>query len=154
VSGSGVLSIRGAVAYVAIENDERGAIFGLVKDVEGVLDALDVIGVADAQHIPAVSQKSRLDVLCKGDARLTLDGDVIVVVDPAKVIETQVSGQRRCLRSDAFHQASIAANGIDVVIEDLKAGPVVTVGEPFLGDRHSDAGGDALAERTRCGFNA
>ena len=93
VGRSSVLFMRRTVAYVAVQNDERGAVFGLAKDVEGVLDALDVVGVADTQDVPAVSQKSRRDVLCKGDARFTLDGDVVVVVDPAKVVEAQVTGQ-------------------------------------------------------------
>ena len=65
-----------------------------------------------------------------------------------------MTGQRRCFRPDAFHQAAVSANRIDVVIEDLEAGPVVTVGEPLLGDPHSDAGSNALAQRTGRGFNA
>src|SRR5205823_10953788 len=93
VGCSSVLSIWRPIAYVAVQHDERGAVFRLAKDIEGALDALDVVGVADTQNIPAVSQKSRLDVLRKRDARFTLDGDVVVVVDPAKVVEAQVTGQ-------------------------------------------------------------
>ena len=93
VGRSRVLFMRGAVAYVAVQHDERGAVFRLAKDVEGVLDALDVIGVADPQDVPAVRQKSRRHILGKGEARFTLDGDVVVVVDPAQVVETQVTGQ-------------------------------------------------------------
>ena len=154
VGRGSVLLVRGAVADVAVQNNERGPVLRLAKDVEGVLDALDVVGVADPQDVPAVSQKSRLDVLCKGDARVPLDGDVVVVVDPAKVVEAQVTGQRRCFRRDALHQAAVSANGIDVVVEDLKAGPVVPVGEPLLGDGHADARRNALSKWTGRRLNA
>src|SRR4030095_9218675 len=93
VSRGRVLLVRGAVADVTVENNEGGAFLGLAKDVPGVLDALDVVGVADAQDVPPVGQKPRLDVFSKSDARFTLDGDVVVVVDPAKVVETEVACQ-------------------------------------------------------------
>src|SRR5581483_2182451 len=78
---------------------------------------------------------------------IALDRDVIVVVDPAEVREPEVPGERRGLLRDALHQAAVAADRVDVVAEDLEAGPVVGRGEPVPGDRHADAGGDALPER-------
>src|SRR5437660_1705463 len=114
VGRGSVLSIRRPIAYVAVQHDERGAVFRLAKDVEGVLDALDVVGVADTQDVPAVSQKSRRHVLCKGEARVTLDGDGVVVVDPEQVVECEVSGQGRGFRRNAVHQAAVSAHGIHV----------------------------------------
>ena len=56
--------------------------------------------------------------------------------------------RERCrLGADAFHQAAVAADGVDVVIEHLEARAVVAIGEPPLADRHADAGRDALAQR-------
>ena len=57
-----------------------------------------------------------------------------------------MGGQRRRFRRNALHHAAISANGINVVIEDLEPGPVVTGGEPLLSDGHSHARGNALAE--------
>ncbi len=48
VSRGGILLMRRAVADVAVQNDEGRAILGLVKDVQGVLDPVDIIGVAHA----------------------------------------------------------------------------------------------------------
>ena len=93
VSRSRVLPVRRTVADVTVQHNERRAFLGLSEDVEGVLDALDVVGVADAQDVPPVGQKSRLDVLSKSNPRAPLDGDVVVVVDPAKIIEPQVTRQ-------------------------------------------------------------
>jgi hypothetical protein len=48
------------------------------------------------------------------------------------------------------HEArtAVAADRIDVVIEDIEAGLVVAAGKPLARDRHADAGGDPLTERT------
>ena len=106
----------------------------LPEDLERVLDAIDVVGVADPQDVPAVTEEPGRDVLREGDARVPFDGDVVVVVDPAEVVEAEVAGQRRRFRRDALHHAAVAADGVDVVVEDLEARPVVAVGEPLLGD--------------------
>jgi hypothetical protein len=58
---------------------------------------------------------------------------VIVVVDPAQIVEGEMAGERGRLRTDAFHQAAIAADGIDVIVEEIETWLVVTAGEPFAG---------------------
>ncbi|MGA9599035.1 MAG: hypothetical protein WBS22_02000 [Methylocystis sp.] len=55
VSRSRVLLVRRAVTDVAVEYDEGRAFFGLMKNVEGALDPVDVIGVPDAQDVPAIA---------------------------------------------------------------------------------------------------
>src|SRR4029079_1323745 len=88
------------------------------------------------------------DILAEGDAGLALDSDAIVVVDPAQVVELEMAGERRSLRAHPFHQAAVAADRVDVVVEQVEARLVVAAGEPLAGDRHADAGGDPLAQRT------
>ena len=56
-------------------------------------------------------------------------------------------GQRSGLGPDAFHQVAVAAQGVDVVVEQIEAGAVVAGGQPALGDRHADAVADALPQR-------
>jgi transketolase len=46
---------------------------------------------------------------------------------------------RELLGGSVDLQAAISANGINVVIKNLKAGAVVTIDEPLLGDTHSYA---------------
>src|SRR2546425_7467870 len=131
---------------MAVENDERGPALGLVEDLEGVLDATGIVGIADPQNVPSVSQEPGRYVFREGDARVAFDGDVIVVVDPAEIVEAQMGGQRRRFGRNTLHHAAISANSIDVVIEDLESRPVVTRGEPLLSDGHPHARGDALSE--------
>jgi hypothetical protein len=79
---------------------------------------------------------------------------VIVVVDPAQIVEGEMAGERRGLGANPFHQATIAANRIDVVVEQIEARLVVTAAKPFPRNSHADAGGDALTERTCCRLHA
>src|SRR5262249_10762368 len=114
-----VLLVRRAVADMAVQNDEGWAPLGLVKDVQGLRDPVDVVGLADAQNVPSITQEAGGNVLGKGYARVAFDSDVVVVIDPAEVIEREMAGERRRFRSDAFHHAAVAANRVDVVAEDL-----------------------------------
>ena len=50
-----VLFVRRAIADVAVENDERWAALGLPEDIQRLLDAFNVVGVAHAQNVPAVA---------------------------------------------------------------------------------------------------
>src|SRR5689334_5631461 len=79
---------------------------------------------------------------------------MIVVVDPAKVIEAEVAGQRCRLGADAFHQAAVAAYAVNIVVEDGKVRLVVPHSEPALRDRHTDAGRNTLSERAGGGLDA
>src|SRR5262245_14737058 len=154
VRGRGVLLVRGAVADVAVEDDQRGAPLRFAKDAESGLDAIEIVGVADTEDVPAVPLESGGDILCEYEARLTFDRDVVVVVDPAEVVEREMTGERRRFGRHALHQTAVAADDVHVVVENGEPRPVVMVGEPFLSDGHSPAGRGALAQRPRRGFYA
>src|SRR5262249_45643947 len=122
---------------------------------EGPRQHLLVVGVADAGDVPAVADEAGGHVVAEGQFRVPLDGDVVVVVDPAEVGELQVAGERGSLGRDAFHHAAVAAQGIDVEVDQvLEPGPVEVGGLPAAGDGHADAGGQALAERAGGGLDA
>ncbi len=149
VGGRRVLLVWGAVADVAVQDDQRGTPLRLPEHGQGVLDALPVVGVAHAKNVPPVREEPSRDVLREGEARVALDRDVVVVVDPAKVVEAEVAGQRRGFAPDALHQATVADDDIDVVVEDGESRLVVALAEPLPGDGHPDARRGALAERAR-----
>jgi len=139
---------------MAVQNDERGPAFRLLECRERLFDSLNVIGIANAQNVPAVGQKTRGHVFGERDVRVPFNADVIVVVDPAEVIEIEMTGEGSSFGSNAFHHAAVTGDGVDVVVEDFKTGFVVSVGEPFLGDSHAHAGRDTLSERASGGFHS
>ena len=62
-----ILLVRRAVADMAIQNDEGRAALCLMEYPEGVLDQIDIVGVADPQYVPPVTQEPRRDVLGEGE---------------------------------------------------------------------------------------
>ena len=48
----GVDLVGRAVADVAVEDDQGRPALGLAEDRERILDALEVVGIADPQHVP------------------------------------------------------------------------------------------------------
>src|SRR5206468_11994974 len=146
--------VWGTVADVTVQDEEGGSALGLPEDLQGALNAIDVVGVSHPQDVPSVTQEAGRNVFRERDARVPLDGDVIVVVDPAEVIQAQVTRQGRGLGGDALHHAAVAANRIDMVVENIEARPVVALGEPLLTDGHAHAGSHSLPERTAGSLDA
>src|SRR6476469_185526 len=139
---------------MAVQYNERGPAFRLLEYHERLFDSVNVIGIADAQNVPAVGEKTRGHVFGERDVRVPFDADVIVVPNPAEIIQTEMTGERGSFGSNAFHHATVTADGVDVVVEDFKTWFVVSVGEPLLGDGHADAGCDTLSERAGGGFHS
>src|SRR5690348_4604707 len=63
-----------------------------------------------------------------------------------------MSGDGRRLTRDAFHHVAIAADGVDVVVEELVTWPVELRCLPPFGNRHSHAVCHALPQRASGGF--
>src|SRR5262249_11912978 len=115
---------------------------------KGVLDSIKIVGITHTNHVPSVGKEPPSNIFGKRDIGLAFDGDAVVVVDPAQVVELEMSRQRGGLARDAFHHATVAAQGIDPIPEQFKAWFVVSCCEPFFGDGHSHARGYALSQGT------
>ncbi len=83
-----------------------------------------------------------------------LPDDLVIVVDPAQVVEFEVARQRGGLARDALHHAAVPGQGINVEVEQVEAGAVEVGRSPLGSDGHADTGGHALAERPRGGLHA
>src|SRR5215470_11067988 len=94
MGGSSVLLVWRTVADVAVQHNECRTALRPPEDIERVFNAFEVICIADAQDVPSIPKESRLHVLSERQARAAFDRNVIVIVDPAEIVEAQVSGQR------------------------------------------------------------
>src|SRR5262252_10576824 len=110
---------------MTVENNECGSAARLSKDLERLFDSTDVVRIADSQNIPSIGDESCLNVFGERDARIAFNCDVIVVVNPTQIVEPEMSRQRCRLRCDAFHQASVATDRINMVVEDIETRPIV-----------------------------
>ena len=121
-----VLLVRRSVADMAVQDNECRAALRLSKNSPSAARCARYHSrrrLADTFHPYARNRDATSSV--NVEARATLDRDVIVVVDPAEIVEAQMARQRCGFGADALHQTAIATNRVDVVVEDLKARPVV-----------------------------
>ena len=125
--------------------DERRAARVGNRGAQGVVDRGHVVAI-DLRHLPAVRGKARRDVFGERDLGRAVDADVVVVVEDDEAPQAEVAGERGGLRGDAFHQAAVAGDDVGVVVAQICA---IFFAKPSLGDRHADAVGEALAQRTR-----
>src|SRR5260370_27812673 len=137
-----------AISDMAVEYHQRRSAFRIAKRCQGLFNPRNVVGVSDMNYIPAIAGETNGYIFGERQPRAAFYRDVVVVVDPTQIIEAKVAGERRRFRANALHQASVSAYGIDVVIEDGKIRLVVPHSEPALRDCHTDAGRNALSERT------
>src|SRR5262249_18610166 len=94
VSFFGVLFIGSSVSNVAIDDDEGRTVSGGDREFNRTDEQIKVVGVAHASDIPTVAHEARRYILSKCQSGIAFDGDVIVVVDPAKIVELEVAGER------------------------------------------------------------
>src|ERR1700737_808411 len=152
VSRAGVLLVGGAIGDVTVDNDQGRPVVALEKSIDGAGQHLLIIGVADAGDVPAVGDEAGGNILAESQSRVALDGDLVVVINPAEVGELEMAGERGSLAADSLHHAAIPAHGIYLVVEEFKARAVEIGSRPAPGDGHTHAGGHALAQRAGCGF--
>src|ERR1700746_639516 len=149
-----VLTMRRTVADMTINDYDRWSARRARGIPERVLNATQIVGIPDASHVPSIRQKSPLHVFGERYIGFAFDGDVIVVIDPAQIIELQVPGNRGCLARDSFHHAAVAAECVNAIAEKFKIWLVVTRGEPLFGNSHAHTRGNALSQRARRRFHA
>ena len=146
--------VRCAVGNHAFHGDERRAALMLDDFAIGRIERGQIVGVFHRQHMPTQAAETRGDVLAECQLCAAFDRDLIVVVNPAQVIELQMAGDRRRFVGHAFHQIAVAALHPHAVIEQREAGLVVPGGEPLLGDRHADTVAATLPQRPGRCFDA
>src|SRR5690348_6073496 len=81
MGGGGINFMRRTIADVAIQDDQRRSALGLAEQRQRLLNALEVVGVTDPQHIPLIAEKTSRNVLSKSNACVALNGNVIIVID-------------------------------------------------------------------------
>src|ERR1700756_5599154 len=91
---------------------------------------LEVVSVRHALDVPSISQKTSRHVLRESQTSVSLNSDVVVVVDPTQIRQSQVTRQRGRLTADTLHHTSVTRQSVDVVVKQGKVGPVVPFSQP------------------------
>mmetsp|Transcript_45337 Transcript_45337/g.61501 ORF Transcript_45337/g.61501 Transcript_45337/m.61501 type:complete len:539 (+) Transcript_45337:182-1798(+) len=143
-----------APSDVGVHDDQRRPLLFPLEDLQRACERVHVVGVANAQHVPAVRDEAGGHILGNRPSGVALDGDLVVVPDPDEIVKPQVSCERGSLMGHALLQVAIAGNYVHVVVEHLKALLVVRRSIPLGGNGHANAVRHALPERPSRGLNA
>ena len=103
--------------------------------------------------MPAEPHETCAHVFAERQFGLAFNRDLVVVVDPAEVGQFEVTGQRGGLAADAFHHVAVAAQHVNVGVEQIESGTVVRAASHCC-DRHPDTVAEPLAQRPGCRFDA
>ena len=139
---------------MTIDDDERGPVLGVEEILVAAGEHLEVVRVRDPCDIPAVPGEARGNVFAERPLGGAVQGDAIVVVNPAEIRKLQMAGERSRLARHTFHQVSVTTNGVHVEIENIETRAIVIFSEPFAGNGHAHAVSRALSQRPGGGFHA
>src|SRR5215510_6175553 len=89
-----ILTMRRAIADMTLYDYDGRSRCRPRGSSKGTFDSIEIVGIPDANDVPPVAKEPRSDVFGERDIRLAFDGDVIVIVDPAQVIEFEMPGER------------------------------------------------------------
>ena len=144
--GAAVVLVRRAITDMALDDDQCRRVMDGAERLEGLRESLRVIGVANVQHVPAISAETRRDVLAECEIRVAFDGYAVAVIDPAQIAEHEAARERGRFAGDALHHVAVAAHRVNIVVENLETGPIEVLRQPAFADRHANACGAALAQ--------
>jgi hypothetical protein len=112
------------------------------------------MAVDAADHVPAVAFETLGGVVGEPVFDVAVDGDAVVVIQHDQLAQLQRAGQRTHFVRDAFHQATVAGEGVGVVVDDGVAGFVEFSGQQRFGQRHAHGIAQALTQRAGGRFHA
>merc|ERR1711965_335221 len=73
----------------------------------GHLGLSNLCWIYDPENVPPVTEESSGHIVAVGEVGVSFDRDSVVVVDPAEIGQAEVTGERRGLVRNAFHQAAV-----------------------------------------------
>lgn len=147
--GGGETLELGTEADGGLDTDDRG----LVGDVSGLGDGLEetlevLVTVKDVRNVPSVGEEALLDVFGEGAGGVTVDRDVVVIVEGDEVSELEVTSERSGLGRDTLLQATVTGEHVCVVGEEGEAVLVEGGSKVSLGDGETDRVGETLTKGT------
>ena len=156
---------RGAVDLVAalqvrrtLANDGLAAnqswLAGGLGGGDGGSHGGNIVTVDSADDVPAVRFEAGRGVVREPAFDFAIDGNAVVIVQGDQLVQAQGAGQRAHFVRNTFHQATVADEGVGVVVDDVVARLVEFSRQQLLRQGHADGVGDALAQRAGGRFHA
>ncbi len=111
------LKLSCAFTYDRIGNDDRRfcGILYFIKCFFYIVIAVTV----DLHHIPVLCRKTCRHIFTPCDAGISLDSDLIAVIDKHEILQSQMPGQGACFIRDTFLKVTIPTQAVDFVVYQL-----------------------------------
>jgi hypothetical protein len=113
-----------------------------------------MITIIDDLNVPAIGLKSLDNIFSKGAVGVTIDGDVIVVINGNQVAELQMARKRSSLTGNTLHHTTITQECICIIVDQLESRLVEFGGSVVLGNGKTHGIRKTLAKRASCNFNS
>lgn len=141
----------GAESNGRAELDHRWLILDSLALLDSRLDRVQVVvSIANGLNVPSVCLHSLVDILGERTVDVTINGNMVVVVNGDQVAQLQMTGKGSGLAGNTLHVASITHENIGVVVDDLKSWSVELGRLVVLSNGQTDCIGETLAKRTSC----
>jgi hypothetical protein len=159
VVGAGL--VGRALADHGLAANQRRLAVGLVslgfRGPDGGINGCRVMPIHRSNDMPTVSLKAFGRVVGEPAFHMAVDGNAVVVVQRDQPGQAQRAGQRADFVADAFHQATVAHEGVGEVIDDAVLHAVFLAVEllrqQLFSQCHAHRVGQTLAQRTGGGFH-
>ena len=88
-----IVAVWRAISDMAVEYHQRRSAFRIAKRCQGLFNPRNLVGVSDMNYIPAIAGETNGYIFGERQPRASLDSDVVIVVDPAEIIEAEMAGE-------------------------------------------------------------
>src|SRR6185312_2211954 len=149
-----VLFVGRAITYMGPRQNEGWTLRLRASRAQRPVDSLKIVAICDRLDVPAISLEAARAILGEGDVGPSRQRHTVIVIEVDQLAEFQMTGKGRGLRGYALHQIAVTDDPVGEMIDDLRAGPVVTRRQVGFGHREADAVTKALTERSGCRLDA
>lgn len=87
------------------------------------------ITITNSLNMPVVSFETLKNIFSERDGSVTINGNMVVIIESNEFTKLQVTSKRTSFRSYAFLKTTITENGISIIVKDLETRLVVSSSE-------------------------
>mmetsp|Transcript_7003 Transcript_7003/g.42960 ORF Transcript_7003/g.42960 Transcript_7003/m.42960 type:complete len:221 (-) Transcript_7003:469-1131(-) len=105
-------------------------------------------------HMPSESLEASTDIFSERDISVTIDGDLVIIVQADQFSQAPVTGKGGCLSGDTLHVAAVPKDAVCVVIYNLCIRLVVARSKVLFSSSQSNSHCNSLSERSSGHFDS
>jgi len=147
--------LEGAETNDGGELDDGRLIPNGLSNLDGLLEALEiVVTILNPLGVPTIRLEASENVFSEGDIGITVNGDMVVIIDANEVSKLEMTGEGSSFGGNAFLEAAVTDKDVGEAVKEVETRAVERGGSLSLGDGETDSIADTLTERTGSDFNA